>query len=119
MDVTRRLFLKLLGVATGSVAFGEDLIGLSELKDKRGIRIRESSAYDVFSDRYYFRYDILTRQGVQLCVTVLGHISEDPERYRKPAINLLRHEMKQRRICYTDLIDMPLPENVESNIIEI
>ncbi len=110
--MNRRFFLKLIGVVAGSAIFGEDLLGLADLNAVGvGKRVRVTCALDIYHDCYFYRYDILTKDGTQLMVTASG---DSVDGYKDPwirdaALGMLKREMKHRRIRYRDLVDAPMP----------
>lgn len=117
MNITRRSFLKVMGIAGVAAAVPTVLMEASAAPSvalaQLGL-IREVFAYDIGCDLMRLRYDVITSdKELQLHVDICppaGEFDADPEKFRTIAKGLLENEIKHRGLSWADIGQLPLPD---------
>lgn len=122
MDLSRRSFLKMLGVAGVVLAaptelllpfqkVPDDLVGFGEM--------RVIHYYDIAFDEYFIRYDVRYRdQQVHVSAKVSMNVGKwDPKDYldriHKPAVKTLNNYLVRNNVRRSELIRLPYPPEYE------
>lgn len=80
------------------------------------ILVLESEYVDLKTFKFWYRYDIATKDGTHFFCPVSG-VSR--EKARKMATPALKEEMIERNIKPEDLVSFVIPEGVKSEMIKI
>lgn len=126
VPMTRRGFLKAIAALTGAFALPVGAIAQIEALAKAaesstavwpiGV-LREIMAYDIEQDAYCLRYDVCTRTGGKLDVTLgwvtFGAFQENLPESRRLARTLIESHLKSKGKQLSDLVAMELPRGID------